>query len=247
MQCSKETVDNINAEVDAETFSGRPASLIPRGQSSLSDLDLHPNTNVVDGTTHHETNASVSEEYVDTHLAHKVEIGCVKWFNNKVGYGFITVKHENVTFDIFVHHSAIQVHSDQYRYLVQGEYVQFKWSITNNRQYKWNAVSVSGIGNGPLMCETRNELRATESTQSSYEKERRGGTRPSRNHRSVVESNGGVNMMHVGTDSLTVRRVSKNRFPREPRSNTKCVDSDGFQMVGTKRIVEADKEEAPAQ
>ena len=44
--------------------------------------------------------------------------GRVKWFNNKAGYGFITVtsKDHNGE-DVFVHHTAIQVKQEQYRYL----------------------------------------------------------------------------------------------------------------------------------
>ena len=55
--------------------------------------------------------------------------GRVKWFNNKAGYGFCTVVgnegDERVGEDIFVHHTGVKVGSEQYKYLVQGEYVQF--------------------------------------------------------------------------------------------------------------------------
>ena len=60
-------------------------------------------------------------------------IGCVKWFNNKEGYGFITIKEGNKSgTDIFVHHSSINVENQQYKYLVQGEYVEFKLATMEN-------------------------------------------------------------------------------------------------------------------
>ena len=53
-------------------------------------------------------------------------IGCVKWFNNKAGYGFLTVMDgDKKGEDVFCHHSGIVVASEQYKYLVQGEYVSF--------------------------------------------------------------------------------------------------------------------------
>ena len=53
-------------------------------------------------------------------------IGKVKWFNNKAGFGFVTaLDGEKKDTDVFVHHSAIKVSNEQYKYLVQGEYVTF--------------------------------------------------------------------------------------------------------------------------
>jgi CspA family cold shock protein len=86
--------------------------------------------------------------------------GRVKWFNNKAGYGFITVSDETCpNDDVFVHHSAITIPEQQYKYLVQGEYVSFTLSNTGSGQHATHATSVSGINNGKLMCETRNEYR----------------------------------------------------------------------------------------
>lgn len=88
--------------------------------------------------------------------------GRVKWFNNKSGYGFITISdgdHEGQ--DIFVHHSSITVEKEQYRYLVQGEYVEFILKEMLESDHKWQATDVSGISGGKLMCETRLETRVS--------------------------------------------------------------------------------------
>ena len=104
--------------------------------------------------------------------------GRVKWFNNKAGYGFITVSSgDNAGSDVFVHHSAIQVEHEQYRYLVQGEYVNFELcSVDDENNHKWQAGVVKGMDGGKLMCETRlesRELRATRTQAPDGEPSRR--------------------------------------------------------------------------
>jgi CspA family cold shock protein len=82
--------------------------------------------------------------------------GRVKWFNTKAGYGFITVcegTHNGK--DIFVHYTSVQVENSQYKYLVQGEYVDFDIVKPENSDHEYHAVNVSGIKGGSLMCETR--------------------------------------------------------------------------------------------
>jgi CspA family cold shock protein len=96
--------------------------------------------------------------------------GRVKWFNNKTGFGFITIVGGNDQFkdasEIFAHHSAIKVSQEQYRYLVEGEYVEFSVSDTASGDHKFQAADVRGVKGGKLFCETRNEQRANGPAQA---------------------------------------------------------------------------------
>jgi cold shock CspA family protein len=84
--------------------------------------------------------------------------GCVKWFNNKAGFGFITACDGNLNGkDVFVHYSSIRVPNDKYKYLIQGEYVQFDISSSDKKEHEFHAINVSGINGGLLMCETRSK------------------------------------------------------------------------------------------
>jgi cold shock CspA family protein len=92
-------------------------------------------------------------------------LGQVKWFNNKAGYGFITVSDgEQAGKDIFVHYSSIKVVNSQYKYLIQGEYVEFTLTKSTGEQHEYQANDISGIKGGLLMCETRRVNRATDTT-----------------------------------------------------------------------------------
>ena len=123
--------------------------------------------------------------------------GIVKWFNNRSGFGFVTTLGDD-TKDIFVHHSGVSVNREQYKYLVQGEYVEFVLTSSTNTDHEFQATEVTGIGGGPLMCETRflNKQERTERDSGEGNDRRRqprrrgGGPRDNnrRNDRWVMEN-----------------------------------------------------------
>lgn len=128
------------------------------------------------------------------------KVGCIKWFNNKAGYGFITLVENNESNDIFVHHSSILVEKNQYKYLVQGEYVSFDLEkVDGNEKYNHQARSVRGVNGGPLMCETRNE------NTRSGEKQPRGRM---------------VNKVDLGKQWMLVQRRTQSGPNRQGQKNS---------------------------
>ena len=107
--------------------------------------------------------------------------GMVQWFNNKSGFGFITVSGsgEFGGKDIFAHYSSIRVSNSQYKYLVQGEYVDFVLVKSENEKHEYQATDITGVQGGAIMCETRRVAMAQEGQSSQPKTERQYKTRPS--------------------------------------------------------------------
>lgn len=92
----------------------------------------------------------ILEETVDT-IEHGDIIGNCKWFNKKLGYGFITVyQGEKKGCNIFVHHSGIRPLNSNFKTLRKGEYVHFNIVDGVNGP---QATHVTGVCGGPLMCD----------------------------------------------------------------------------------------------
>jgi len=86
----------------------------------------------------------------------------VKWFNAKAGFGFVTLLGEGVGgVEVFVHHSGLRVGREQFRYLVEGEYVELEVREVEGAEGRYQVSEVRGIGGGKLMCETRSESSAS--------------------------------------------------------------------------------------
>ena len=81
--------------------------------------------------------------------------GCVKWFNSRHKYGFITVTSEGEykNIDLFVHQSNLNTKEPCYRFLIAGENVKFEVKITTDEKHPSQAVNVSEISGGSLKCE----------------------------------------------------------------------------------------------
>ena len=105
--------------------------------------------------------------------------GFVKWFNKKSGFGFIKLldpvvvgattrvepeeeEEKEEKNDIFVHFSNIRPkagatvgaeENEEFRFLVKGEYIEFKLAVSNNPKYSHFASDITGIFQGHIMCE----------------------------------------------------------------------------------------------
>lgn len=81
--------------------------------------------------------------------------GCVKWFNNGLNYGFITVlsdgEYRNT--DVFVHQLNIRTGRDCFRTLYTGECVQFELAKSDNEKHPFHAINVQGFNGVKLRCE----------------------------------------------------------------------------------------------
>jgi cold shock CspA family protein len=140
--------------------------------------------------------------------------GRVKWFNNKTGFGFITALEDaegvSKVSDVFVHHSTIKVEKEQYRYLVQGEYLEFELSkITDSSsKHEFQAANVSGVKGGKLICETRLENRSAESSG--------GASRPKR---AAVESSNSNSNSNSSKENAGEWTKVEGRKPFAPRQS----------------------------
>lgn len=136
--------------------------------------------------------------------------GCVKWFNNKSGFGFITVCSENSNkgSEIFVHYSAIRNSKTQYKYLVQGEYVDFNLVSNETGDHKFNADDITGINGGPIMCETR-QVAYTNTTSSKGDFSRE-STQQDRKYTLKSQSTDGFQEVQKGYKSRSDGGVPKN-------------------------------------
>jgi len=151
--------------------------------------------------------------------------GTVKWFNNKAGFGFITVCEPGDYFekDIFVHYSSIRVSNSQYKYLVQGEYIDFTLVKANNG-HEFQAMDVSGVKGGPIMCESRRIAApisngySQNGPPSQPHKPRTDNRPPRKNDNTPRTKNTPVVDQNNGEDMLGYATVTKKRRP-PPRVN----------------------------
>ena len=109
-------------------------------------------------TTNQSSSNSTNNQQESADLSAKKKTGQVKWFNNQLNYGFITVldegSHNGV--DVFVHQTNIKPQVSNYRTLSQGEYVSFELTHNTEDKHPFHATNVTGYGGGKMMCDFYN-------------------------------------------------------------------------------------------
>jgi cold shock CspA family protein len=134
---------------------------------SETQVSVNENTVSINEPNLNETNLKESFESRVENVVYEQQInadvftGQVKWFNNRLGYGFITIitpgKHLNE--DVFVHQQHITPKISEYRSLQQGEYVSFKLGLADSdvelskNDHQHQAISVRGVYGGSLLCD----------------------------------------------------------------------------------------------
>jgi cold shock CspA family protein len=90
-------------------------------------------------------------ETVDNETTYGKYIGNCKWFNHKIGYGFVTVVDgDKKGKDIFVHHTGVNPKNSNFRTLTKGEYVSLDVEDGKNGL---QGINITGVLGGPLMCD----------------------------------------------------------------------------------------------
>jgi len=95
-------------------------------------------------------------------------IGRCKWFDEKKGYGFIAVCDEQQQIEpaaeVFVHHKNIRATQGARKTLRSGEYVSM--TVEEMEGGRTQAVDVTGVFGGPLMCENFQSKRGTRASKT---------------------------------------------------------------------------------
>ena len=113
-------------------------------------------------------------------------VGCVRRFNNKLGYGFITVISDGdyKGNDIFVHQTGIKNgNASRFRMLYIGECVEFDVAPSGKNEHPNQAINVSGFNGHGLMCDNSSII-LRNSSQGSAPNNKRGFRGPRRGQQS---------------------------------------------------------------
>jgi cold shock CspA family protein len=159
-------------------------------------------------------------------------LGCVKWFNNRSGYGFIVAIGDQANYgDVFVHHSQLRISDPNvYKTLNTGEYVEFEISPTSDGKHKYQANNVTGVYGGKLMCENapsplrRPSRRSLEPTNTETSSQTQPTytilQRPQKSSSPSISTSEPISQESLQQEKVVLPRSRKPRQPNAPRRET---------------------------
>jgi len=99
--------------------------------------------------------ASAPDDTLEDDTPAQVYLGCVKWFDDQKGYGFIKVL-EPALADVFVHIRDLNPKFTHNPTLYTGEYVEFSTAPNGHTPegvVRLKATNVTGPRDGTLLCD----------------------------------------------------------------------------------------------
>lgn len=136
----------MDIEAQTTTLTTNTDTTETNDTSAITNTDTTTSTDMATKTDSTDVVMEVTDHPVGVHT------GVCKWFNNKLGFGFISVVSDDQykNRDIFCHHSGVRPINSKFRTLVKGEYINFDIEQGNQGP---QAINITGILGGALLCD----------------------------------------------------------------------------------------------
>lgn len=120
---------------------------------------IHPTPYLKSNATNHSNRVILNQPSMSSNVSDR-RIMRVRWFDRRKGYGFLVPVNQALESDtqedtVFVYHNQLKTFymDNIFRMLYSGEYVEC--SLSKDDRDRTVAQNVTGVQDGPLMCEVR--------------------------------------------------------------------------------------------